>query len=229
MTLLTRRLMLAAPLVPAVQAAAQGPSPEPRVVPARPLPAPDTISPQLRTYVAPPPAPGWNFVPQTTEAWRSFVTATAQAVMPDVNALRSGFRLTADSTRIGGVNVFVITPPDVPVENRDRVLMHLHGGGYVLFPGEAGAGEGMLMAGHGRFRVVSVDYRMPPDHPFPAALDDAIAVWRALAAEHGPGRMGAFGSSAGGGLVLALLLRAAPETAEAFAEIAAFFDRHLAR
>jgi acetyl esterase/lipase len=65
----------------------------------------------------------------------------------------------------------------------------------------------MMMAGYGGFRVVSVDYRMPPDHPFPAALDDAVAVWRALLAEHDPGRMAVFGSSAGGGLTLALMLR----------------------
>jgi acetyl esterase/lipase len=66
----------------------------------------------------------------------------------------------------------------------------------------------MLMAGHGRFRCISVDYRMPPDHPFPAALEDAVAVWRALVAERDPRRMGIFGSSAGGGLTLATLLRA---------------------
>src|SRR3712207_8903815 len=77
----------------------------------------------------------------------------------------------------------------MPSANRDRLLVHLHGGGYVLYPGEAGAGEAMLMAGHGRFKVVSVDYRMPPDFPFPAALDDAIAVWRALLADRDPRRM----------------------------------------
>jgi monoterpene epsilon-lactone hydrolase len=112
---------------------------------------------------------------------------------------------------IAGVPVFVITPREVAPENENRLLMHLHGGGYVLFPGEAGAGEGMLMAAYGRIRVVSVDYRMPPDHPFPAALDDATAVWRALAAERDPRRMAVFGSSAGGGLTLALMLRAKAE------------------
>ena len=87
----------------------------------------------------------------------------------------------------------------------------MHGGGYVLYPGEAGAGEAMLMAGYGGFRVVSVDYRMAPDFPFPAALDDAIAVWRALVEGTDPRRMAIFGSSAGGGLTLAMVLRARAE------------------
>lgn len=214
MTYPARRLMLATAaaataLARVASSAAQTPAPAtPRIVPARPLPAPDTISPQLRVHVAPPPAPGWDMVPKTAEEWRGLVAATTQAVMPDVARLRADFRLTVTPTRIAGVPVFDIVPADIAPENRDRVLMHLHGGGYVFFPGEAGAGEGMLMAGHGRIRVVSVDYRMPPDHPFPAALDDALAVWRALLAQHNPARMGVFGSSAGGGLTLALMLHA---------------------
>src|SRR3712207_6573582 len=49
---------------------------------------------------------------------------------------------------------------------------------------------------------------MAPDHPFPAAVDDAFAVWQALLRHHDPRRMAVFGASAGGGLTLALVLRA---------------------
>jgi monoterpene epsilon-lactone hydrolase len=69
----------------------------------------------------------------------------------------------------------------------------------------------MIMSGLEGYEVVSVDYRMPPDHPFPAALDDALAVWKALSAQTDPRRMGVFGASAGGGLTLALMLRARDE------------------
>jgi monoterpene epsilon-lactone hydrolase len=115
------------------------------------------------------------------------------------------------SARIDGVPVFVVTPADMPPSNRNRLLLHVHGGGYVLYPGEAGAGEAMLMAGYGRFRVVSVDYRMAPDFPFPAALDDAMAVWRALLREHDSRKMAIFGSSAGGGLTMTMILKAKAE------------------
>ena len=68
--------------------------------------------------------------------------------------------------------------------------MHVHGGGYVFGPGEAALPEAILLAGFGGFKVVSVDYRMPPDFPYPAAMDDAMAVWKELvktqcAEEHG--------------------------------------------
>jgi len=79
---------------------------------------------------------------------------------------------------IAGVKAFVVTPESIPAANSNRLLVHFHGGGYVLNPGEAGTREAVLMAGFTRMKVVSVDYRMPPDFPYPAALDDAIAVWK---------------------------------------------------
>jgi epsilon-lactone hydrolase len=90
-------------------------------------------------------------------------------------------------------------------------LVHVHGGCYVLGPGEAGTAEAILMAGFGHFNVISVDYRMPPDAFFPAALDDAMAVWKATAAQHDPKKMAIFGSSAGGALTLEMVLRAKQE------------------
>jgi monoterpene epsilon-lactone hydrolase len=66
----------------------------------------------------------------------------------------------------------------IPAVNQNRLLVHVHGGGYVYNPGEAGTGEATLMAAYGGFRVISFDYRMPPDHPYPAAMDDAMAVWK---------------------------------------------------
>ena len=64
------------------------------------------------------------------------------------------------------------------------------------------------MAGFGHFKIISVDYRMPPDHPYPAALDDAMAVWKAAVKMADPKNMAIFGSSAGGALTLSMVLRA---------------------
>lgn len=178
-----------------------------RMVPARPLPVPDTVSPELQARIAAGLAPGWDEVPTDAAGWRRLAAESAAAVAPILPKLKQSLGITVEPGVIAGVPVFTITPASIPPENRDRLLMHLHGGGYVLFPGEAGAGEGMLMAGYGGFKVVSVDFRMAPDHPFPAPLDDAVAVWRALVAEHDPRRMAVFGTSSGGGLTLALMLR----------------------
>jgi epsilon-lactone hydrolase len=67
------------------------------------------------------------------------------------------------------------------------------------------------MAGFGHFRVISVDYRMPPDAPYPAALDDAMTVWKAALSMAAPANMAIFGSSAGGALTLSMVLRAKQE------------------
>ena len=109
------------------------------------------------------------------------------------------------------MKVFTLTPDSIPAANRDRILLHLHGGGYVFNPGEAGTPEAVYMAGFGGFRVISVDYRMPPDFPYPAAMDDAIAVYRELLKTYPAGKIGVFGTSTGGGMTLALVLRARAE------------------
>jgi epsilon-lactone hydrolase len=67
------------------------------------------------------------------------------------------------------------------------------------------------MAGFGHMKVISIDYRMPPDFPYPAALDDAVAVWKELVKTTMPANMAIFGTSAGGNLTLAVIERAKQE------------------
>ena len=195
----------------AVPAAARNASPAPREVPAHPLPVPDTVSAEMEPVVAADLPANWSYVPDSAAAWRQMQQASTEGAGPILDDIRLKLGVTVQPRRIGGVPCFVSMPNDLPEANRNRMLMHLHGGGYVLFPGLVGAGEGMMMAGYGRFPVVSVDYRMAPDHPVPAPLDDAMAVWTALLAEHAADRMAIFGTSAGGGLTLATVLRARAE------------------
>ena len=71
--------------------------------------------------------------------------------------------------------------------------------------------EAILMAGFGKFKVISIDYRMPPDFPYPAAMDDAMAVWKETVKTNDPKKMAIFGTSTGGGMTLAMVLRAKTE------------------
>jgi acetyl esterase/lipase len=175
--------------------------------PARLLPIPDTVSPELQAVIARPLPPDWDAIPQDAAGWRAKVAACAAVAAPDVARVKAGYGLTVTRETLGGVPVFRIRPPKVAAAWRGRLMLHLHGGGYVLHPGEEGAGEGMLMAGLVGVEVISVDYRMAPDHLHPAALDDAAAAWRALAATRDPRSTAVFGASAGGGLTLALMLK----------------------
>jgi acetyl esterase/lipase len=90
----------------------------------------------------------------------------------------------------------------------DRQILFLHGGAYTM--GSPALYRHILwrFAVAADARVAAIDYRLAPEHPFPAALDDALAAWRGLFAEGAdPPRSVVMGDSAGGGLALALLLR----------------------
>lgn len=186
-----------------------------RAVPAKQLKTPTTVSPQLQRSISGMAAAaasgggglpvGW--APSIPAEWKAVVgqlDAQALAIAP---ALAQMFPHTSVVREIAGVTVREITPATLDPAKADRLLVHLHGGGYVLNGGEASTGEAVLGAHYSGTRAISVDYRMPPDHPYPAAVDDALAVWRALRAERPAGAMAVFGTSAGGGLTLALALK----------------------
>jgi len=182
-----------------------------RVVPARSIPVPETVSPQMQAIIARPPSSHWSEVPKTSEAWKAEIQESAQGVIATLPKLRELLGVTVAPTTIAGVKAFVVTPNSIPARNQNRILLHLHGGARVYYPGEAGTREAVLMAGFTGFKVISVDYRMPPDFPYPAALDDAIAVYRELLKTHPAKNIGIFGASAGGSLTLTTVLRAKRE------------------
>ncbi len=101
---------------------------------------------------------------------------------------------------MGGVPTDVVTPKaGIAGRNRDRVLINLHGGGF-LGKCPDGLVEAMPIAGIGRIKVVTVDYREAPDAKFPAASADVTAVYRELLRSYPPQNIGLYGCSAGGEL-----------------------------
>jgi monoterpene epsilon-lactone hydrolase len=97
-----------------------------------------------------------------------------------------------------------LRPPGVPA---DAVVLYLHGGGYVLGSPRSHRHLAAALARAAGTPAVLVDYRLAPEHPFPAAVDDAVAAYRWLLGRGlAPGRIVVAGDSAGGGLTVALLL-----------------------
>lgn len=182
-----------------------------RRVPVHKVPVPTTVSPQLQQLIAAPLDPGWKITPKNNAQWKTLVAVDDAATIVTLPQLREKLGVKVERMEIGGVKCYMVTPNIIPEENRNRLLVHVHGGGYVFGSGEAGTLEAIEMAGYGHFKVISVDYRMPPDSPFPAALDDAMAVWKVAITMANPENMAIFGSSAGGGLTLAMILRAKQE------------------
>jgi acetyl esterase/lipase len=182
-----------------------------RIVPSRSIPVPDTVSPQMQAIIAQPLDPSFNIAPETTAEWKARVDKAALTAMAALPKVREALGVSVEPTTIAGVKAFIVTPKSIPLGNRDRLRQHLHGGVRVLNPGEAGTREAILMAGFAGFKVISVDYRMPPDFPYPAALDDAITVYREVSKTAKAENIGIFGTSAGGSLTLTTLLRARME------------------
>jgi hypothetical protein len=196
----------------AAAAAAANAKPGPRSTPARNAAVPtDEVSPRAQALIGNPFPPHMVAAPADAAAWTELVNRRAAPTIAAVPALAEKLGVTYRATTIAGVKAYIIEPKAMPEANRHRLLVHVHGGGYVFGPGLAALPEGLLLASFGGFRVISVDYRMPPDAPYPAAMDDAMAVWREAVKMENPRNMAIFGTSTGGGMTLAMVLRARTE------------------
>ncbi len=103
--------------------------------------------------------------------------------------------VTIEDRSIGGVPVHVVTPPDIPSANHDKILLNLHGGG---FNSDSGSfTESIPIASYTKIKVIAVLYRLAPEYPFPDAVDDSIAVYRELIKVYKPEHVIIYGTSAG--------------------------------
>ena len=170
----------------------------------RTVPVPRTVSAEARRFLATPPwpepLPPWDQLPM----WKMrAATDTLFRQLSDI--ARTLYPVTVEATTVGGVRAQVVRPLEVPVAHRGRVLVNLHGGGFVL--GSGSLIEAIPIAHLTRTPVIAVDYRLAPEHRFPAAVDDALAVYRAVLADHDPRHVGIYGASAGGMLTAQAVVR----------------------
>ena len=178
----------------------------------RTLPAPAGASDALRAAIANTPQPDVaKHIRKTTfttrEEWVQSIRAANAGNTQRAEALNERWAVTIKKAEIAGVTVRTVTPADIDPANENRLFVHVHGGAYVLGAGTAGLPEAIEIAHRAKIPVMSIDYRMPPEHPFPAAVDDVAAVWKSLLHDRPAKSMALGGSSAGGGLTLASTLR----------------------
>jgi epsilon-lactone hydrolase len=108
---------------------------------------------------------------------------------------------------LAGVPVIVIDIDGAGAgPNNNGVVLYLHGGAYAMGTAQASLGLASDVARRAQTRAITVDYRLAPEHPYPAALDDAVAAYAALLETTDPADVALVGESAGGGLVLATLV-----------------------
>jgi acetyl esterase/lipase len=156
----------------------------------RVVPVPETISTQAQLALGRPyPDQG---PPQSLEDRRRLTDAYTAL------ARKAWTRLCPNQIvedKIAGVPVRIVTPEGLPEANRDKVLLNLHGGG---FNSDSGSyTESIPIAGFAKIKVVAVLYRLAPEHPFPAAVDDSVAVYKELLKTYKPEHVVIYGTSAG--------------------------------
>jgi acetyl esterase/lipase len=174
----------------------------------RTLPVPAAASEALRDSIANTPQPnvaahiqGTTF--KTNEEWVNLIRAADERAIAAVEALAERLKVTIEEEKIAGVTVYSVTPENINPANENRLFVHTHGGAYVFNGGRAGLTEAIIIAHRANIPVLSIDYRMPPEHPFPVAVEDVVAVWKSLLEKRDAKSMALGGTSAGGGLVLA--------------------------
>lgn len=114
-------------------------------------------------------------------------------------ATQKRYSVAMKPTHINGVYTEVFMPKEgVSAENKHRVLINVHGGGFLFGSRINSQLESIPIAAVGKIKVVSIDYRLAPEHQFPAASQDVEAVYRALLKEYKPENIGLYGCSAGG-------------------------------
>lgn len=175
------RLMLVLGVLAVPVVGRADPALQPLDVPAKALPVPNAdISAGMQAIIARPLNPDWDKLWKTGEEARTYADAQAARTVKGIPAMLGRLHVKSEASTLDGVRVHVVTPETMPDANRDKVLIHVHGGCYVLFPGESGTTEAIMMAGFGHYKVIAVDYKMPPEAYFPAALDDAITAYKAV-------------------------------------------------
>lgn len=184
---------------------------------ARMLPFPQSISPEaqavlrrlvnedgvplnsLHTMPAIDDHDGWLAV---KEATGRYYTALAEQLAPTL-------RSSVETVKTGNAIIHIATPAEH--FNTEFAGIELHGGAFVFGGGEACRVGAQMQADQLGIRCFSIDYRMPPEHCHPAALDDCLAAYRYVLDRHEPGNIIIGGRSAGGNLAVAMLLRARDE------------------
>lgn len=185
---------------------------KPLTVPRRLLEAPRHLSDLARSMLVPFSPPMAEPYPDLgdADAWRRYVTAMGAAILPMYKALMAKGRFDVETLDIDGTRVFVVTPEGVDPDDRTTVF-DMHGGALVFCAGDIALAMAKMIAARLKRRVWSVDYRMAPDHPFPAALEDGQKAYRALLEQREPGEIIMLGLSAGGNLIPATLLKCCDE------------------
>jgi monoterpene epsilon-lactone hydrolase len=173
---------------------------------------------------------------QLIDGFRDHRAARTGQAPPTLDERRAGFApagrlhplpddVLITAVTAGGVPAYWLDPPGI---DPSQVLVFVHGGGFQLGSLRSHGELAARLGRASRMRVLFPEYRLAPEHPFPAAIDDVLAAWHRLRTgqDLGAGSIAVAGDSAGGGLAVALLV-ALRDAGEALPAAAALMSPHV--
>ena len=185
-------------------------------VPERSIPVPRSISPEAQAVLGRaaetpfvwPPYPA----PDDTDAWLEYVCAANANMKAMIEALpEPEDDAEIETLRVGEISCFRVPGGGAANDPSGDVLLDIHGGALIAGGGELCRIMACRAAARTGATVYAPDYRLPPLHPYPDPLDDCVAAYRRVLADHAPEHVVVRGNSAGGNLAAALILRAKAE------------------
>jgi acetyl esterase/lipase len=180
-------------------------------IPERVIPVPEHLSPGARGRLSLPRPPGAGYPAlDDTEGWKQHIAAGDEMIAQMFAGRLPAGSYSCRDVSEGEARGYEIVPKGNSPDDR-RVYLYIHGGALIMGGGEACKAMSVANALVHGVRMISVDYRMPPDHPYPAGLDDCMAFYRSVLRDHAPHEIIVGGGSAGGNLCAAMLLRARDE------------------
>jgi epsilon-lactone hydrolase len=174
----------------------------------RNIPTPRSVSPEAQAFLALD-HPRMPALPALDDkaGWRAFIDDLNAKWAAELRSRVTHLDVRIERRVIANVPVYMAEPRLIPEKNRDKAILFFHGGALVVMGGECASLFSVIEAASTRCRVFGVDYRNPPDHPHPAALDDCVAVYRELLESYPPSKLAFTGASGGGNLAAAVPLK----------------------
>jgi monoterpene epsilon-lactone hydrolase len=167
---------------------------------------PSTVSEEAQEFLRTPRPP--MPIPTTDQQWQDLQKLIEEMGLQQSKEVAKSLGTKVEVTKRSGVPVHIITPKNLAPEHKGKALIHVHGGGYCIGTAASMQFACATVADLTKLKVYCIDYRLAPQHPFPAGLDDCVNAYEAILENVPAEKLGLFGVSAGGSMVVAMTLKA---------------------
>ncbi len=178
-------------------------------IPARTIPTPHSVSAEAQAFlsrglqISPP-----EIALDDLAGWRAYIAQVESYLAGTTQAKVQAYPAEITEHRLSAASLYEVTPETLSPSQGEKIIFYIHGGAFIVGGGRTAAYAGQPLASVAAMRLFAIDYRMPPNHPFPTGLDDVVEAYQFLIERFSPERIAFHGSSAGANIAAACILKA---------------------